>query len=320
MEQAQVGSEAEVAEAEATFKNVMKGPVASMITVPTTPITTRPARSSMTEVSCPFCSNWTDLPSAPSFVYAIGRIEARPPLLSVEKELAQATGRSDAQGQTDRQTMHAVLSAAENRYLARQMCWVLSVEGLETYLLVPRDSNDLHLLVESLRPTPSPIDVDVVIGLKGPIAPPDMCNGLTVPVVACDQIYSFDRDALIKAIPRPQQIATKDFAPAAEELFSRIMQMTDNAGATDEHRALNYLAVRYARIYATVAEAFARNESLTAVDVRPSPLSGGARKVLDVIFSFTHRTTDVVTKYYARVDLTEEFPFLVSQIAPWYDR
>src|SRR5271166_2796337 len=32
-------------------------------------------------------------PSAPTFVYAIGRIEARFPSISVEKEFAQATGR-----------------------------------------------------------------------------------------------------------------------------------------------------------------------------------------------------------------------------------
>ena len=45
------------------------------------------------------------------------------------------------------------------------------------------------------------------------------------------------------------------------------MQMADNAGATDEHRALNYLAVRYQAIYANAAEAFGRNASLTGVDV-----------------------------------------------------
>jgi hypothetical protein len=47
-------------------------------------------------------------------------------------------------------------------------------------------------------------------------------------------------------------------APAAEELFDRIMQMTDNAGATDGHRALNYLAMRYQAIYANAADAFGR--------------------------------------------------------------
>ena len=82
-----------------------------------------------------------------------------------------------------------------------------------------------------------------------------------------DQIYSFDRDALIKAIPKPEKTSAKEFAPAAEEFFDRIMQMADNAGATDEHRALNYLAVRYQAIYAKAAEYFGQNYSLTGVDV-----------------------------------------------------
>src|SRR6266568_9214149 len=119
-----------------------------------------------------------------------------------------------------------------------------------------------------------------------------MCNGLMLPIVAFDQIYSFDRDALIKAIPRPENVTAEEFEPAAGELFDRIMQMADNAGATDEHRALNYLTVRYPAIYATAAEAFGRNSSLTGVEVRPSRLSG-ARTIVDVIFSYTNRTTDV---------------------------
>ena len=59
------------------------------------------------------------------------------------------------------------------------------------------------------------------------------------------------------------------------------MQLTDNAGATDEHRALNYLAMRYPAIYARAAEEFAQACSLTGVDVRPSPLSS-TRNIVDV--------------------------------------
>ena len=92
-----------------------------------------------------------------------------------------------------------------------------------------------------------------------------------------------------KAIPRPEKTPVKEFAQAAEELFDHIMQMTDNAGATDEHRTVTYLAVRYHAIYAKAAEEFAGNASLTGVDVRPSPLSG-TRRVLDVIFSYTTTT------------------------------
>jgi hypothetical protein len=146
--------------------------------------------------------------AAVSFVYAIGRVEARFPNLAAEKEFAQATGRTDTAGKTDQQTFHAVLSRRENRYLIRQLCWVLNVQGLETYLLVPRDPADIDLLVEAIRPAPSPHDVDVVIGTRGPIAPPEMCNGLIVPIVVFDQMYSLDRDALIKAIPKPPTPAT----------------------------------------------------------------------------------------------------------------
>ena len=99
----------------------------------------------------------------------------------------------------------------------------------------------------------------------------------------------------------------------------RIIQMADNAGATEEHRALNYLVVRYPAIYATAAERHAQNTSLTAVEVRPSPLSG-VRSIVDVIFSYTHRQTDVTEKFFTRVDVTEEFPFLVTRLQPYYDR
>jgi hypothetical protein len=256
---------------------------------------------------------------ASAYVYALGRVEPRFPRLAVEKEFAQATGRAETAGLTDRQAVHAVLSQRANRYLARQLCYVLTVEGLETYLLQPRDPADLELLIEAVRPAPRPTDVDVVIGVRGPIAPPELCNGLMVPIVMFNQLYSFDIDALVRGIPRPEQIPAEQFGPAAEELFMRIMQLTDNAGATDEHRALNYVAVRYPAIYATTAERHAQNASLTAVDVRPSRLSG-VHRIVDVIFSYTHRQTDVTEKYFVRVDVTEEFPFLVTRLSPYYDR
>lgn len=281
------------------------------------PVSSSPAPPPPT-ASCPTCASPLG-PQARSYVYALGRIEPRFPSPAVEKEFAQVTGRAETKGKTDREAMQAVLSARENRYLARQLCWVLTLQGLETYLLTPRDSADFDLLVEAVRPTPRPTDLDAVIGLRGPVASPEICNGLMVPIVFFDQIYSFDRDALIKSIPRPEKVTAKEFQPAAEELFDRIMQMTDNAGATDENRALNYLVVRYPAIYAKVAEQFATNASLSGVEVRSSPLSA-VRKIVDVILAFTNRNTDVTEKFFVRVDVTEEFPFLVTKMSPYYDR
>ena len=258
----------------------------------------------------------------PSFVYALGRVEPRFPSLAVEREFAQVIGRGAHEGLTDRQTLQAVISERFNRYLARRLCWVLLVEGLETYILVPRDPGDYELLIESVRGDPRRDDVDVVIGTRADVAPPEACGGLSVPVLLFEQLYSFDRDSFISAIPQPESAETEgedQYRATAGELFDRIMQLADNAGATDEHRALNYLAVRYPAIYATTAEAHSRNSSLSAVEVRPSRLSG-VRKIVDVVFSFRHRQTDVVESYFVRVDVTEEFPFLINKLSPYYDR
>ena len=272
--------------------------------------------------ACSTCQTAAELNSndqdAPSYVYALGRVEARFPRVSLEKEFAQVAGRADTNGKTDREMFQEVLSQRENRYLVRQLCWVMTIQGLDTYLLQPRDPADFDLLLGTLRPASSPLEIDVVIGVRGPIAAPDVCNGLMIPIVSFDQIYSFGRDALMGAIPRPDK-APKGFEATAEEVFDRVMQLGDNAGATDEHRALNYLVMRYPAIYATVADAHGRNASLTGVDVQPSRLSG-ARRILDVILSFTNRNNEFTEKFFTRVDVTEEFPFLVTRMAPYYDR
>ncbi|MFO1431728.1 MAG: hypothetical protein U1F76_16590 [Candidatus Competibacteraceae bacterium] len=255
----------------------------------------------------------------PSYIFAIGRVEARFPSLGIEKEFAQATGRAQTAGLTDRAALHNVLSQPQNRYLARSLCWVLVIEGIDTYILQPTDPSEIGMLVEAIRPTPSPDDIDVVIGVRGPVAPPEACNGLMVPIAMAVQIYSFDTQGLIKSIPKPETMKAEAFEPASRELFWRIKQLADNAGATDEHRALNFLAVRYPAIYALATDAFARNFTLAAVEVRPSRLSG-TRKIVQVIFTYTNRQTDVPERHYCRVDVTELFPFLVTKLSPYYER
>ena len=50
-----------------------------------------------------------------------------------------------------------------------------------------------------------------------------------------------------------------------------------------------------------------------------SPLSV-TRNMVDVVFAYTNRNTDYTEKYYVRCDMTEEFPFLVTKMSPYYDR
>jgi hypothetical protein len=297
------------------------------------------------EPACGDCSNGhqpgTET-TAPSYIYALGKVEVRFPSLGLEKEFMQATGQVDTAGMTDPEALHAVLSQPQNRYLTRQMCWVFTIEGVDTYILQPREPTDLELLTNALtipdRPMDDVNDVDVVIGLRGPLAPPEMCNGLTVPIVVFDQLYSFLLEEFVDALKAKRKALDKDkdkqrdevvidmlklsegnFTNAAQVMFRRIHQLTDNAGATDEDRALNYLAVRYDRIYQLATVLHHQNYAFSAVEVRPSRLSG-VRNIVDVIFSFTSRETDVTEKWFVRVDMTEEFPFLVNHLTRFFDR
>lgn len=296
-----------------TSSETTPSPTATLIE----PVFTEPGFLAPAEISGCGCSQGGAAPIG-GFVYAIGTIEARFPSLGVEKELIQAARESETARLTDREVLHAVLSRKENRYLARAMCWVLTIEGLETYVLRPRSEAEREQLIEAIRPTGG-LDRDVVVGTLGPLAPPQACNGLEVPIVDCDRIYSFPLEEFVGTIPRSQGLEIESFENAARELFERIQQMTDNVGQLDEHRALNYVALRYPAIYGKAVEMYAADASLVGVEVRSSRLST-SRRVVNVIFSYVDRKTDVVERFFTRVDVTEEWPFLVSKLQPFFDR
>jgi len=276
------------------------------------------------ECSCNSKDSNKMMPPAPaSFVYAIGKVVARFSNKSIELELAQATGRrptDETTGLTHEEVMFRTLTDPNNRYITRQVCYVLTIEGLETYLLVPTDPLDVDRLAQALRPAPGDLrDIDVVIGRRGPIASPEMCNGLMIPIVFVDQIYSFNRDDLMKSIPKRKGENEDQMKKTSNAVFNHFIQIADNAGATDEHRALNYLSVRYDEIYHRTQSLQDENYSFTSVDVRLSRLSG-TRKIVDVIFTYENRTNRAIQQWFTRVDVTEEFPFLVSPMQQYFGR
>jgi hypothetical protein len=253
------------------------------------------------------------------FLYAVGRIEPKFPNLSVEKEFAQATARAETAGLSDRETLRKILSEPVNRYLARQLCWTLSIEGIDTYVLSPVDSDDVDTLIETLRPTPRTTDLDVIVGTVGPLAPGGLCAGLQLPMVRWAQVYSFDVDSFLASLPKPEGADERQFMASAEDTLAQFLQVAKNAGLADHHRALNYLAVRYPAVYAAVAERHAAEHTLASIETKDSRLSG-ARRIVDVILSFRDRKTDVLDKLFASVDVTELFPFLVTKLSPYFDR
>ena len=125
-------SEMQEAVAQESVATASLAPIRPVVDGPTAPAPPSP----LPQQPCPTCgSNGAAMPA--SYVYALGRIDPRFPRLSIEKEFAQATGRAETVNLTDRQALRQVLE--HNRYLVKQLCWVMTVGGLETYIVVPRD-------------------------------------------------------------------------------------------------------------------------------------------------------------------------------------
>ena len=106
------------------------------------------------------------------------------------------------------------------------------------------------------------------------------------------------------------------FQSAIKQTLNVTAQLGGNYGLSEGHRAINYLVTRDAELYETVARQLAEGAPLNSVAVRPSSLSG-SRRVVDVVLSFRVRRNDAVRAYFARVDVSDLFPFLVAPIAPY---
>ena len=300
-----------------------------------------------------------------SYVYSIGTIDARFPSIGVEKEYIQARSAiptDDLANTTERQAKYKVFTYAvgynikldelhttdssgnpvvittdqtaeivryPNRYLARDMCWVFSVENIDTYIVNPRTDEELNQLIEMLNePTAvPPLDVDVIIGSLGAIASPSLCNGLELPIVEINNTYSFVVKQFIDQLwehyhqgSQNNSMNEQDFRNAANNLFTRMMQLADNVGNLDEHRAVNYLALRSQQIYINTAELSQQSKRLLKITVKPSALTeNSSRSVMEVIFTYA-TPDDSRDIYYIVVDVSGMYPFLVKKWQPYYEQ
>ncbi|MGW7610593.1 cyanobactin maturation protease PatG family protein [Streptomyces sp. NPDC054766] len=272
-------------------------------------------------------------------LYAIGTVTARFPSLDIEKEFMQAWGKSPAQTLTISDAdKFAVLSQGQNLYLARQMCWIFQSGDIDLYILKPRSQVELTDLVTCLAPTPNLLSFALVVGSVGGIAPPSMCNGVQLPLAACEQVFSFTGQAFVNSIVAEirndtalvaaigQYIADQHLSQSADDFiaarasdaFATLTLLSDNTGQTDEHRAINYLTFKSLALYKKVIEREINGFRLNSVTAQPDPLAR-TRRIQDVILLFTKTDTQEVTRYFTRIDVTGQFPFLLNELALFFD-
>ena len=191
---------------------------------------------------CESCRGGAGAPKARQYVYAIGRIEPRFPSISVEREFQLIASHTETKGRSDSQVFRDVVLLPENRYLSRKLCWVFLVSGLETFILVPRETQDLQLLLSTLSNEPSSEKDAVLIGTKLGLAPEGMCGCLRLPMVVIGHMYSFLRKEFLNAIGAGAGNKTDDNAEPSTlaEIFERVLQSTDNVGLSAGDRALNF--------------------------------------------------------------------------------
>ncbi|WP_455991092.1 cyanobactin maturation protease PatG family protein [Methylorubrum extorquens] len=268
------------------------------------------------------------------FAYAIGTIEAEYPNVAIEREmqaLAHHYGvdfepdRDLSRSPTeDRHWQYAVLSGKESenrnltRYIARQLRWRLTIEDFPIFVLSPGDPNILDNFIDALnrpkyfepkaerrrgkrgaetrsdateRSAAYVEDLDVIVGVVGP----QTSDGNTVIV---DQTFPIPRERL---------------GPPG---FSYFSQLADNPGLSDEDRAYNFLAARYTPPPLSHGPEF----DLSRVRIMPSRLGAAtADRIVRAIYTF--RNAEMAEKeYFVRVDVTHEFPMIVSPMQPYVER
>lgn len=258
------------------------------------------------------------------YIYAIGNIYPTFPNKSLEEEYMYAYQEFKAEGPPNA-LFYQVLSQGQNLYIAEKMCWILSIQGVDSYILTPRSNVELYHFIAALEPVfVGERKFDVVVGTRGPLASPDRCNGLQLPTAVANLTYYFTFSQFVTAtvanIPGiPRNIV--------ESMLEKMLDVTDNAGETDAHRALNYLTIRSKDIYymawqMQIPESDGRYPPgvyfLQGVDVQRSNVQGN-RSIMDVIFQYQARDTVDIMYYYVKVDVTGMFPYMASRhLARYY--
>jgi len=129
---------------------------------------------------------------------AVGRLRASFPSLGLQREYAEAA-EADPDAPVASSDLKELISQDEYRYLARQMCWVFTVNSVDVCVVVPRSDTDLDEMVESLAAD----DEDRVLVLVGEPAtrlPASGCSDAGLPMVSPVQLLSFTMDQFAGAV------------------------------------------------------------------------------------------------------------------------
>jgi hypothetical protein len=230
-------------------------------------------------------------------------------------ELSKSLKSFAGSGEANTQTLNQLLRRPASRYLVRQLCWILTIDNQEAYVLVPSDPADLLLLVNAVRADSDTEELDLVIGARGAIAPSEMCSGVPLPLLIYQTIISINIQEHIRNILTPE-ISEEDrdkFQTMSVDVLNKLIAGRGD-GSNDACRSFVHLALRDHEAYQLSHGLYSRNFVLAAIRSFPVTI-GGSRKTQRVILTFTHSSTGFQEQYSADVDVTGMWPYVSRSFA-----
>jgi len=247
------------------------------------------------------------------YIYAIGTIKPVFTALDLQKEFEQA---AKELGVSERD-YYGVFSAEGQpyQYIAEQMRWVMTINNVDVYQIIPRSHLELKDIIDSMKPVENSIEpmLSVVIGFKANAMETGGGPGQHLPAVICNQLYYFTLDMLLKTL------AGNDINTDILRDVIKNFELKPNKGETLEDRAINYLAFRYPEIYRktaalkTNAGTGGGSQFLTSIKSKPVKLNPN-RSIIEIIFQFQDSQSSEQSFWYCTVDVTGQFPFLNSPL------
>ena len=266
-------------------------------------------------------------------MYAVGSLTPQFSRIDVEKEFAQLSSGAHQGDQIDVGLLQQLLRNPDNAYLGRHLCWVFTSDGVDTFTVEPREDAEIARLLDALPPDESRDVVHVIVGRTVPASINSPCAAAGLPVVQADQVLAFTLDEFAAALPGDggtgggsngqnspptgSKTDRTEFEAVVRRLFLRLTRKAGNRGFADEHRALNYVALRYPPLYQTVWQAQRDGKVLVGVDAQHS--HSADHRLVSVRLTFRNPRTDITEGYHLLVDVTGVFPYLVRGLQPTYD-
>lgn len=255
-------------------------------------------------------------------VYAFGTLRMVFPSKSMEAEMQRALASMHAAampGVVPYFDVHSgyglqLLGQGQYDYLFRDACFILTIGKIDAYLVQARSTPELQSMVAAANQLDDPTIYSAIIGQLGPIAGPQACNGLQLPIVYCNQIFSMPRLWLTRHVQSYFSAEGNDApltAAQTQQLSLLGLQMTDNMGASPEHRALNYVALRYPLVYEITADMYGDGYMLLRIEVTP----GRAPDERDVVFVYQRLEVGQVVQWRCSIDVSGMYPYITQRLS-----